>query len=1177
MSLLSTKIPIKGGSRSTKLLFLLAFLLLGISNSKAADVELVIGQSVAVPYSSQSDTYYFTPKEGGKFTLTIKDTHDPVAGFDMGAYNAFSSLLHKDSDSSSVTPTEYDGDANSAMGATWNVEAGVKYYLQFSYYGCTFTTSLEGGIEENDGITWTKIVMDTPYTVAPYYLTYTPSENGTLTAKQYGTITSCLYNDDKGLDQINAFGGLESPVELEYTLVKGKQYYYIAASEVTSVTFSWKGENDDDGDDDPTGVIKLDTKYSVKDGSDLIGIFTPKQSGTVTVKFSMNGQPYTTGYFGDFVYTDDTYSNNVQLVYESPASEVKFNVTQGTKYYINMNIWSISFTNITVDVVFTMGSDPGTTDPDPDDPDEPNPEYKGATRMPIGEGLKQVTGIGSNFYYYVPDANGTLTVTQYVSNDSHLFKSDFDPENAEYNTPIPTGYSGESPYPLKYSLIAGETYYFYSKLNSNDNLSQVSFEFEKAPDVVPMEEIELDKPFTVNSNKTLKFNCNFTGTLLVKWDNKYYPQENFFLFLDQNLGNYVQLDIWERVEGKGGYFYFTVTAGQTYYFCPIDYTGTFTFTESEPLIPMLKNVYPQAGSGLDASAYDTSVNVQFAPMNVTYGDIILTYYDESNTKKDVTVENVDFVNGELHFGLPQYALIDPSTNQPMSVGRIYSDSDIVYTIKNVKYNGVPVTEVDINLPGSSYVKVDNEGNFTITYRTGSPAKLTSSSFPSTFLGFWTIGDEKGKAVLTFDQDLDPSSVLEISVIEGAQSLDSPPGENDKVFPVSKYSISGNTLTIDFTGQKFQATKSTITVKVSGLWGANGILVSYGDANTLMQQIPFDTSSVIPDEVLVIMGEIGTLTWNPKGTDFNKGTITWTDDVAVNFDIKVEPVGDFASNTEPSAWSEETGMPEWMWNQMQSIAGSNNEVDGYYKAPVVKGEIADYTDYKYYDFNLLFGCSGTYKITVTPSVSDPTLKVLINGGTSYEETFKVLPSLKNAFDYTHDDDTFERDGLSINGYHMRDMGGELTINYPKDDLGPNAPRAILYIPGLYGADIYYQYDGMPAAASEARAAKRGAAPSGYAKVENGVIDLSGASQNVNTTINLHVEKNGVSSTDGEKPDYQIILAPTTNFTTGVDEVEVADDNAEVEYYDLNGNRVNSDNLVKGIYIVKQGNKAYKIVK
>ena len=67
-----------------------------------------------------------------------------------------------------------------------------------------------------------------------------------------------------------------------------------------------------------------------------------------------------------------------------------------------------------------------------------------------------------------------------------------------------------------------------------------------------------------------------------------------------------------------------------------------------------------------------------------------------------------------------------------------------------------------------------------------------------------------------------------------------------------------------------------------------------------------------------------------------------------------------------------------------------------------------------------------------------------------------------------------------------------------------------------------------------------------------------------------------------PWHGIAMYTATNSTTGVDDI-VADDNqdeldteAPVEYYNLNGVRVNGDNLNSGIYIRRQGTKVTKIL-
>lgn len=59
-------------------------------------------------------------------------------------------------------------------------------------------------------------------------------------------------------------------------------------------------------------------------------------------------------------------------------------------------------------------------------------------------------------------------------------------------------------------------------------------------------------------------------------------------------------------------------------------------------------------------------------------------------------------------------------------------------------------------------------------------------------------------------------------------------------------------------------------------------------------------------------------------------------------------------------------------------------------------------------------------------------------------------------------------------------------------------------------------------------------------------------------------------------FQLVKKPK-DVGSGIPNAVVEDVNAPVEYFDLNGIRVNADNLKKGIYIKRQGNKVTKIIK
>ena len=51
--------------------------------------------------------------------------------------------------------------------------------------------------------------------------------------------------------------------------------------------------------------------------------------------------------------------------------------------------------------------------------------------------------------------------------------------------------------------------------------------------------------------------------------------------------------------------------------------------------------------------------------------------------------------------------------------------------------------------------------------------------------------------------------------------------------------------------------------------------------------------------------------------------------------------------------------------------------------------------------------------------------------------------------------------------------------------------------------------------------------------------------------------------------------TSDKTSGIDNILISDLDQVVEIYDLNGRKVDANNLKKGVYIVKSKNGSYKI--
>lgn len=57
--------------------------------------------------------------------------------------------------------------------------------------------------------------------------------------------------------------------------------------------------------------------------------------------------------------------------------------------------------------------------------------------------------------------------------------------------------------------------------------------------------------------------------------------------------------------------------------------------------------------------------------------------------------------------------------------------------------------------------------------------------------------------------------------------------------------------------------------------------------------------------------------------------------------------------------------------------------------------------------------------------------------------------------------------------------------------------------------------------------------------------------------------------------QYLSAKIADKSKGIDEIGIDEANGPVEYYNLQGVRVASENLVPGFYIVRQGSKTAKV--
>lgn len=304
----------------------------------------------------------------------------------------------------------------------------------------------------------------------------------------------------------------------------------------------------------------------------------------------------------------------------------------------------------------------------------------------------------------------------------------------------------------------------------------------------------------------------------------------------------------------------------------------------------------------------------------------------------------------------------------------------------------------------------------------------------------------------------------------------------------------------------------------------------------------------------------------------------------NDDIKINVTANFDSPSEEEANAE---IPDWLQNQMKAILDTKgNRVDGYDSTSTAKFTVKDGTLSGTMEatMNVMFGCSGVYNIQF---ISDDSNIEIDNSN----QTISVYPSTELKYAYTIETvvkgengenetitSTFGQDGVPEDGLNINYFGSNAANTiYMKSE---NLSEALLIIPGIYLEDIYYNINGeIPSNNSGTSNIKRKVSDEitqNFIKAENYRIDLSSIEKE--GTLYLILVKNGAQTPYGNaenysEAQYQIVINPDAT-PTGIEGIDAED--GEAEYYDLNGFRVNPENLQKGIYIVKKGKETYKVI-
>lgn len=332
---------------------------------------------------------------------------------------------------------------------------------------------------------------------------------------------------------------------------------------------------------------------------------------------------------------------------------------------------------------------------------------------------------------------------------------------------------------------------------------------------------------------------------------------------------------------------------------------------------------------------------------------------------------------------------------------------------------------------------------------------------------------------------------------------------------------------------------------------------------------------------VSVGEISDIEWTPElaagtATDNPFANIlsyiqtSANKDINLGLTVTLEPV--FTTETEPSAWTEELAMPEWLWNQMKAVEEtSGKKIDGYYYTqpqPSISEFGAESSTMQASIVNYSFPCSGVYKLTVESSNEE----VVIENG---EQEFNVYPSTNLVYNYTLNNKTFN-EGLNISGYKV---GSDGTIVIDETLTNEQLQNLTLYIPGVYvdavasseldNSRIYYLLSDKSTLNAEATLSADDDL-SGFTELdEEHTIDLSGLSD-TNKYLYVVLAKN---QTTAPLAKVSAIIINRGNVPTGIEGINT-EVQGEAVYYNLQGVKV--ANPEKGIFVKVQNGKVTKVV-
>ena len=296
---------------------------------------------------------------------------------------------------------------------------------------------------------------------------------------------------------------------------------------------------------------------------------------------------------------------------------------------------------------------------------------------------------------------------------------------------------------------------------------------------------------------------------------------------------------------------------------------------------------------------------------------------------------------------------------------------------------------------------------------------------------------------------------------------------------------------------------------------------------------------------------------------------------------------FEISEKPDA-SDGADKPDYMINQAWRLYKVLEQSDGKYDGFLTTKERIDcgVATGSFENFSLMINppCSGRYLLTAESNNPKYVLK-------TNSLDLNIYPGISNTYEWLaeKEENGYEDDAIYRFGLNWVNYDGSGILSYPHDFYEEEKPHAhdkgILFVPGLYNADIYYKLTFNNIEGEEGEFSRKAiknlmADEDGFYPYEDETsFNLSDLQDEA--YLELKIKKNNAETplnqnTGKSETAFSIKLSDSSfNVALGIKEPEENIPN-EVEFYDLKGIKIKPLNMTKGVYIKKEGSKVSKVI-